>query len=249
MLVRKTAIVFLTLGILGIASAAFAQTPAEQEKEKTILDRLDDLGKTIFGGILPAEKTKPKNTATSKTKQSASRQAEGDGAARRDGPSTTGHGRRAGSILAGPETDDAGSPMGGKTAGDDLGVMPDGSPPSVPRTAEGRQNPCGVRWPGQSLFDESDTAENVSPQRSVEPPPRMTDDRSGSADRQVELPGVRSRRRGRCTSGCRCSASRYLGRTSPRATAAAKPMRSRMTPAARQGKSGADKATDSELER
>ena len=60
MLVRKTAIVVLTLGILGIANAAFAQSTAKQEQDKTLLDRLDNLGKTIFGGILPAEKPKPK---------------------------------------------------------------------------------------------------------------------------------------------------------------------------------------------
>ena len=74
--------------------------------------------------------------ATSKTKQSALRPPKVTEPPDEMDPPQQGIGRRAGSILAGPETD-AGSPIGGKTAGDDLGVMPDRSPASVPRTADG----------------------------------------------------------------------------------------------------------------
>ena len=74
MLVRKLATVFLALGILGTTAAAFAQDNVGQQKDKTLVDRLDNLGKAIFGGILPADKTKPKagvsayKAATSTTK-------------------------------------------------------------------------------------------------------------------------------------------------------------------------------------
>jgi len=64
MLAKKILIVGLAIGILGTAGMAFAQsddgTPKTDDgKPKTIGQRLDKFGKTIFGGILPAEKPKP----------------------------------------------------------------------------------------------------------------------------------------------------------------------------------------------
>jgi uncharacterized repeat protein (TIGR01451 family) len=56
MLTKKFLTVLVGLGILVGASVALAQS--NTNREKTLFDRLDDFGKSIFGGILPIEKTK-----------------------------------------------------------------------------------------------------------------------------------------------------------------------------------------------
>ena len=55
MLVRKLLVIAAVVGILTITGKAFAQD--EPEKPKTLIERLDAFGKTIFGGILPAKKS------------------------------------------------------------------------------------------------------------------------------------------------------------------------------------------------
>ena len=195
MLVRKIATVLLALGILGITSAAFAQDNAVQKKEKSLVDRLDDLGKAIFGGILPAEKTKPKNAATPKTEPRpyARKPAVTDPADEFDIPQASD--RRAGSILTGSESPQRTS-IGKRTAGDNSDIMPENTPPAVPRTADGtlklKPTPKPVRRPlaGTSLLDESDTSEDSTPQVSAAPPRKRASDPSGAIGDLAELPNV-----------------------------------------------------------
>ena len=71
--VIRFAALVLFLGLLGFGSTAFAQAGASQDK--SLLDRLDDFGKSIFDVILPVEKTKEskdKDIATLKSDQQSS---------------------------------------------------------------------------------------------------------------------------------------------------------------------------------
>ena len=69
MLARKRIAILVGLGIFAVAGAVLAQSDATQQK--TLFDRLDDFGKTIFGGILPLrqgrhnESARPFNDAPS----------------------------------------------------------------------------------------------------------------------------------------------------------------------------------------
>ncbi len=69
MLVRRLATVFLALAVLGIAGIVYAQSDAGTNKDKSFFDRVDDgldnLGKTIFGAVLPVDKTKPNDPVAS----------------------------------------------------------------------------------------------------------------------------------------------------------------------------------------
>lgn len=189
MLVRKTTIVLLMVGMLGIAGTASAQDVARPKQDKTFLQRLDNLGNTIFGGILPADKPKPRTTSTARVKQPALRPPKVTEPPDETEPPQQGIGQRAGSILAGPETD--GSPRGGKR-GDDMDITPDRSPVSLSRTAEGTPRP--VRRPlAGKMLDESDKTESSAPQPSADLLSGTSDDRPESAEskgRQPETPRV-----------------------------------------------------------
>lgn len=66
---KKIAVVLLAFGISWAACAAFAEDDAAP-RGKTFIQRLDTLGKTIFGGVLPAEKQKAEEPAdSSQTKE------------------------------------------------------------------------------------------------------------------------------------------------------------------------------------
>ena len=67
MLVKKLVPVMLSLAILAVAVTAYAQseTTEQPKKTKTLGQRLDNLGKFIFGGTIPPEKDK---TAASEVK-------------------------------------------------------------------------------------------------------------------------------------------------------------------------------------
>ncbi len=71
MLLKRIFSVFVIVGILGIAAAAPAQTD-ESTPKKSIVDRIDDFNKSVFGKIFPAEKSKPKPEATTKTPEQGS---------------------------------------------------------------------------------------------------------------------------------------------------------------------------------
>jgi uncharacterized repeat protein (TIGR01451 family) len=61
MAVKRFTTLVLAFGLLGLGTTARAQNDAGQEKQdKTLLERIDDFGKTIFGGILPSDKPKVK---------------------------------------------------------------------------------------------------------------------------------------------------------------------------------------------
>jgi uncharacterized repeat protein (TIGR01451 family) len=63
MLAKRFLIGAVVTGLLGTASAVFAQSDeskpkTDEGKPKTIVQRLDSFGKTIFGGIFPSDKSK-----------------------------------------------------------------------------------------------------------------------------------------------------------------------------------------------
>jgi len=54
--------VFVAVGFLAWAASAPAQSSGTAQK-KSLIDRLDDFGKTIFGGIVPVEKPSARASA------------------------------------------------------------------------------------------------------------------------------------------------------------------------------------------
>ena len=63
MLVKQFSVILVGFGIFAAASVAVAQS--DDTHEKTFFDRLDDFGKSIFGGILPSDNYKPQVPAPS----------------------------------------------------------------------------------------------------------------------------------------------------------------------------------------
>jgi uncharacterized repeat protein (TIGR01451 family) len=53
----------VALGIIAVASHTYGQEGTVQDKGNSFFDKLDSVGKSIFGGILPAEKPKAKGEA------------------------------------------------------------------------------------------------------------------------------------------------------------------------------------------
>jgi uncharacterized repeat protein (TIGR01451 family) len=101
--VKKITTIVLTLGILGVTAAAFAQTQSDEEQDQqkpkpTIAERLDNLGKTIFGGILPADKT---TISKAKLKDQSTLRESGTTESGDDRDVTPNANQRAGSILTG----------------------------------------------------------------------------------------------------------------------------------------------------
>jgi uncharacterized repeat protein (TIGR01451 family) len=94
----------LALAVLGSAAVASAQGQGDdaQDREKTFLDRVDDLGKTIISPFLPGDKAKLKDQAATdqpSPSTSVSGSATSDPTANQGVPPGTGG--RAGSILSG----------------------------------------------------------------------------------------------------------------------------------------------------
>ncbi len=144
MLARRFAVGPLALAVLALAGTADGQTGAGQEKDKTILNRLDDFGKTIFGSILPAEKNKNRLPSTAPLFAAP-------GAT--DAVNASANNGRAGSVLDRVEASRRPSPF--DPTGDDGGMMPENTPPPVSRKPDG--TPKTVRRPLDvgSLFGES----------------------------------------------------------------------------------------------
>ncbi len=137
MLARRFAVSLLALAALAIASSAVAQTDNGQQKDKTLIDRIDNLGKTIFGGILPADKNdRNKDKLRTATPKPAATATPDD----IDRPAFS---RRAGSILDGMEPGRRRSFL--DTTADDSGMMPENTPPAALRRADG--TPTAVRRP------------------------------------------------------------------------------------------------------
>lgn len=144
MLKTKILTVLLVLAALGFASITWADEGAS--KDKTIIDRLDDVGKSIFGGIFPP-KSKPKTQVAPGVKAPASRKS----------PATVESdveisSARAGSILG--EATRVRSEKGAVRRESEL--MPEDMPPAVPRRADGTPRPVRRPAADDSLFgDES----------------------------------------------------------------------------------------------
>jgi hypothetical protein len=64
MRVRTLIAVLLAIGLLGITLKAIAQEQEVVKPKKSILNRVDDFGKSVFGGILPPDKKKAKEKDT-----------------------------------------------------------------------------------------------------------------------------------------------------------------------------------------
>ena len=64
----------LAFGLLGLANTALARDDVDQEKQdRTLFERIDDFGKTIFGGILPSDKPKEKKQSPRSESRPAAR--------------------------------------------------------------------------------------------------------------------------------------------------------------------------------
>jgi len=177
MLVKKYASVLLTLGLLSVAGAAWAQSEADRTKDKTILDRIDEFGKGIFGGILPSsDRTKPgavvapKNQPLS-TRRPAVLEAYDDV----DIPRTATP--RAGSILSSSAKASPGSSAGSSLATDDdatEGLKPEKTPIQVPRESNTASIPSAA--PPKAL---------VESERLSKSPARPLHERLAAARRSV----------------------------------------------------------------
>ena len=152
MLAKKILIVGLAIGILGTAGMAFAQSDdgnpkTDDSKPKTIGQRLDKFGKTIFGGILPAEKPKPNKNPKPSTQATPQlddsplprRSAKTDVSdASEDEPITS----RSGNVLTRPSRS---SVLGDRSALNAAELTPENAPLAVRRQAK--------EAPGQATAD------------------------------------------------------------------------------------------------
>lgn len=196
MLARNLATVLLAVGLWGITGTAFAENEPGQEKDKSFLGKLDSFGKTLFGGILPAEKSKAKDAAGPKVEprpaiqiqkpSAVAKQAPIKPTIRQEVPIETAddidvpkdNNRRLGSVLAGSPAAPSLSRarVENKTAGDDSeDLMPENTPPAVPRSVDG--TPKRVRRPladTSLLDDDSDTPETTESQVLAKPAHKTT---------------------------------------------------------------------------
>lgn len=215
MLARNLATVLLALGLWGIANAGSAQDDAAPEKDKSLIGRLDNLGKTLFGGILPAEKPKAKEKETvapkvdsrpSIQKPSATAKPVGlkspmkeevvrDPADEADVPKPSTH--RAGTLFAGSSDSPRARFENKSAAGDTEELMPENTPPAVSRKSD--QTPKQVRRApvDTSLLDDSETPETTQQHISVAETHKRTEnthtptqDLSSSAAEQADLPSA-----------------------------------------------------------
>jgi uncharacterized repeat protein (TIGR01451 family) len=107
MLPRKLVAIVWVLGFLGLSDAALAQSDARKTEDKTLVDRLDNLGKTIFGAFLPADKPKPKDVATPRIGSPSSKHKSAEANwANDNGDMPPARSGRAGSVLTEPAASD-----------------------------------------------------------------------------------------------------------------------------------------------
>ncbi len=161
MLIKNITPVLLALGIFAIPCIALAQSDAPVQKEKNFVDRLDDFGKTIFGGVIPSDKSKKdakKETASPKSDSKAyvKKPSVKNPYEAVDIPPTST--KRAGSILS-----DTGVPqqrvLVKKKNGADGEFMPENTPPAVTRSAEGTPKPMRRPSASAQLFDDEAISE------------------------------------------------------------------------------------------
>jgi uncharacterized repeat protein (TIGR01451 family) len=199
MLIRKLAIALLVLGIVGITNRVFAQGNADQQKSdqsKTFFERLDDFGKSIFGG---RTEKKSKDAATAKTDSRSSARKPTESLSQDDVTTSSGSTARAGSILAGSDGDQT------KLVATDSEIGMDSASLTVPRSADGTPKPVRRPLASKSLLDESvlgDPAQKPAPVGQSQKAagmslgissdlPEAGSDKSGSRTLSERLAGVR----------------------------------------------------------
>lgn len=206
---KHLATLLLALGLCGIAPAAFADNDAGQEKDKSFIGKLDSFGKSLFGGILPADKSKPKDVATPKAEQRTAIQKPSaiakptvmKSSSREDVSLPddevevpTVSSRQAGSVLTG-STVPPRARVDSSLAEDSDELMPENTPPAVPRSTDG--TPKRVRRPlaSTSLHDESETPESTETESMAAPPrkamkesPKVTKEESEPVEDLADLP-------------------------------------------------------------
>ncbi len=97
MLTRSAVAAILAIGFLALASTAPAQS--ESTKDKSLFDRIDDAGRTIFGGLLPAKKPKPQPQSPAADGNADTNYARKPFNTRQEGDEHSQRSSRAGSIL------------------------------------------------------------------------------------------------------------------------------------------------------
>jgi uncharacterized repeat protein (TIGR01451 family) len=132
MLVKRLCIVLVALGMLALASTALAQN--DTGKDPTLLDRLDNVRKTIVDDIFPGQKPKPKPPAT-------------------DPPNGDADTQRAGSVLAGPGQRSAAVKA---STGGPADVYPENAPVADLRRDDGTPKQVHRPLADKSLLDDAD---------------------------------------------------------------------------------------------
>jgi uncharacterized repeat protein (TIGR01451 family) len=173
MLVKRIATLLL-IGAMGIANEAFAQSDAREKKDPTILDRIDNFGKTLFGGLLPSgqskakEVPKPKAVPYDLSESSGSATPRPMAVAKSSMPKETPpvQAPRAGGVVTGGEKK-ANTLLGTSSPSDTF--MPENTPPAVARTHRDESKPVDEPAPPASPAKTSDVVAD-SPSQMSEPP-------------------------------------------------------------------------------
>jgi uncharacterized repeat protein (TIGR01451 family) len=197
MLVKKIATLLFLIGAIGLANAALAQTDAEPKKDPTIIDRIDNFGKSLFSGILPAKKAKPKETPKPKatpyplpeSKVMSRQPATIKPSFKSDIPQDKG--MRAGSVLTGTEKK-ASSLLGAKSSDDDF--MPENTPPAVSRSHQDESKPIEdvvPETPASTLVSQKSDTTEVSSDLPSEPSEPSTASQSVSQPLYERMAGFR----------------------------------------------------------
>jgi uncharacterized repeat protein (TIGR01451 family) len=149
MLTRRTAAVVAAIATLGILWAALA--PCWAAEDKSLLERLDDFGKSIFDGILPPEKPKTSDKKASNKKSSAQRS---DDRVSADDPWNEPNAPRAGSILSDPPQRAKSKPRAKPAETEEY--LPEERELDYPRGADGAPKPVRKPAADRSLLEDLD---------------------------------------------------------------------------------------------
>lgn len=180
MLVKKILVVLFALSAFGAINLMAAEDDIVQpEKPKTFKNRLDNFGKALFGGILPAEKPKTQTPAQDVTtkkkieKPSANKSSVNKPSVtlpsndEADAPRAIN--QRAGSILT--DHGSTGKPFVGTKITEDPDFTPENTPPATNRGTDDIPKPSKRPAAKTPTIDESDVVEQpvVRPQPVVKP--------------------------------------------------------------------------------
>jgi uncharacterized repeat protein (TIGR01451 family) len=182
MLVRNLASIVLALGLF-VASTSASADDNSPEKSKTLVDRIDDLGRTLFGGVVP-EKASPKPVATkiprpAQTKTSSAIPDE------QSLEGTIGR-RRAGSVLEGV-TNATPSTVSRR---DDAEFIPENTPPTTSRRLADVPRPIRRSSVENPPADESGLSAAPSRQISESPTRQTSGTPPDEVDQSPDVPTV-----------------------------------------------------------